>query len=106
MIANITLMASLIQKANAWSQIVIGAAIEVHRINGPGLVEAIYSKCFGRECELRNIPYAKELRVPIEYKGFIFEQSLRLDFLIDDALIPDRIAVLVRLSIHKAQLLS
>ena len=106
MIANITLMASLIQKANAWSQIVIGAAIEVHRINGPGLVEEIYSKCFGRECELRNIPYAKELRVPIEYKGFIFEQPLRLDFLIDDALIIEMKAVVEVLPIHKAQLLS
>jgi PD-(D/E)XK nuclease superfamily len=37
------------QRANAWSQLVIGAAIEVHRIKGPGLIESIYSKCFQRE---------------------------------------------------------
>jgi GxxExxY protein len=44
------------QRANELSQLVIGAAIEVHRIKGPGLIEEIYSKCLGRECELRNIP--------------------------------------------------
>jgi hypothetical protein len=53
-------MTSLMQRANAWSQLVIGAAIEVHRIKGPGLIEEIYSKCLGRECELRNIPFTKE----------------------------------------------
>ena len=49
-------MTSPMQRANTWSQLVIGAAIEVHRIKGPGLIEEIYSKCLGRECELRNIP--------------------------------------------------
>ena len=44
-----------LQKANEWSGAVIGAAIEVHRIEGPGLIEGIYKKCFGRECELRQI---------------------------------------------------
>ena len=72
------------QRASAWSQLVIGAAIEVHRIKGPGLIEEIYKKCLGRECELRNIPYVKELRVFLEYKGLVFEESLRLDILIDD----------------------
>jgi hypothetical protein len=43
------------QRANELSQLVIGAAIEVHRIKGPGLIEEICSKCLGRECELRNI---------------------------------------------------
>ena len=71
-------MTSLMQRANAWSQLVIGAAIEVHRIKGPGLIEEIYSKCLGRECELRNIPFTKEVRVPLEYMGFVFEQPLRL----------------------------
>jgi hypothetical protein len=40
------------QRAHAWSHLVIGAAIEVHRIKGPGLIESIYSKCFLRECEV------------------------------------------------------
>jgi GxxExxY protein len=94
------------QRANAWSQLVIGAAIEVHRNKGPGLIEEIYKKCLGRECELRNIPYVKELRVFLEYKGLVFEESLRLDILIDDVLILELKAVEKVLPIHKAQLLS
>ena len=94
------------QRANAFSQRVIGAAIEVHRNKGPGLIEEIYKKCLGRECELRNIPYVKELRVFLEYKGLVFEESLRLDILIDDVLILELKAVEKVLPIHKAQLLS
>ena len=71
------------ERANAWSHLVIGAAIEVHRIKGPGLIESIYSKCFQRECGVRAIPFQRELLVPIEYKGYVFEEPLRLDFLID-----------------------
>jgi GxxExxY protein len=94
------------QRANAWSRLVIGAAIEVHRNKGPGLIEEIYKKCLGRECELRNIPYVKELRVFLEYKGLVFEEPLRLDILIDDVLILELKAVEKVLPIHKAQLLS
>jgi GxxExxY protein len=99
-------MTTAMQRANAWSQLVIGAAIEVHRIKGPGLIEEIYKKCLGRECELRNIPYVKELRVFLEYKGLVFEEPLRLDILIDDVLILELKAVEKVLPIHKAQLLS
>ena len=99
-------MTTAMQRANAWSQLVIGAAVEVHRIKGPGLIEEIYKKCLGRECELRNIPYVKELRVFLEYKGLVFEEPLRLDILIDDVLILELKAVEKVLPIHKAQLLS
>src|SRR5271165_2987901 len=95
-----------LQRANAWSQLLIGAAIEVHRIKGPGLIEEIYNKCLGRECELRNIPFVKELRVFLEYKGFVFEQTLRLDILVDDVLIVELKAVEKVQPMHKAQLLS
>jgi GxxExxY protein len=94
------------QRANAWSQLVIGAAIEVHRIKGPGLIESIYSKCFQRECDLRSIPVRRELLVPIDYKGYVFEEPLRFDFLVDDVLIVELKVVEEILPIHKAQLLS
>ena len=96
----------MMERANAWSQIVIGAAIEVHRFKGPGLLEDIYSKCLGRECELRDIPFVKELRVSLEYKGLVFDQSLRVDILVDNLLIVELKAVEKILPIHKAQLLS
>ena len=90
-----------LQRANGWSELVIGAAIKVHRIKGPGLLEEIYSKCLGREFELRNIPSTKELRVLLEYKGVSFEQPLRLDYLVDDAPILELKSVERVLPIHK-----
>ena len=99
-------MNEVVQRAKAWTQLVIGAAIEVHRLKGPGLIEEIYSKCLGRECELRKIPFVRELRVELEYKGFVFDEPLRLDFLIDDVLILELKAVEKIYPIHKAQLLS
>jgi hypothetical protein len=83
-------MGTSLQRANAWSQLVIGAGIEVHRIKGAWLLEEIYSKYLGRECELRNIPFVREVRAFLEYKGLVFEQPLRLDFLVDDGLIGGR----------------
>ena len=73
---------------------------------GTGLIEEIYNKCLGRECELRNIPFVKELRVFLEYKGLVFEQPLRLDILVDDVLIVELKAVEKVQPMHKAQLLS
>ncbi len=99
-------MSDRMQRARAWTQLVIGAAIEVHRIKGPGLIEEIYSKCLGRERDLRKIPFVRQLEVQLEYKGFVFDQPLRLDFLVDDALILELKAVEQVLPVHKAQLLS
>ena len=67
------------ERANRWSKELIGAAIEVHRLKGPGLLETIYEKCLMRELFLRQVPAASQLLVPIEYKGFVFEEPLRLD---------------------------
>jgi len=95
-----------LRKADEWSSAVIGAAIEVHRIEGPGLIEGIYKKCFGWECELRQIPYVRELQARLVYEGHDFEEPLRLDFLIDDALVLEFKAVQEILPVHEAQLMS
>lgn len=94
------------QRADAWSRKVIGAAIEVHRDKGPGLIESIYEKCLMRELFLQNIPARQQLVVQVEYKGFTFEEPLKLDVLVDDCLILELKAVERILPIHKAQLLS
>jgi len=93
-------------KAHAWSGKAIGAAIEVHRLKGPGLLESIYEKCLMRELVLQNIPAIQQLAVSVEYKGFTFEEPLRLDVLVDGCLILEVKAVEKILPIHKAQLLS
>mgnify|MGYP001561516706 CR=1 FL=1 len=93
-------------RADEWSGKVIGAAIEVHRIKGPGLLEEIYEKCLMRELQLRSVPAESQVVVPVEYKGFTFEQPLRLDVYVDQCLIVEIKAVERVLPIHKAQLLS
>ena len=93
-------------RADDWSRKVIGAAIEVHRLKGPGLVESIYERCFMRECEIQRIPAANQIVVPLEYKGLVFEEPLRMDVYIDNCLVVELKAVEQVLPIHKAKLLS
>ncbi len=94
------------RRADEWSSKLIGAAIEVHRLKGPGLLEPIYEKCLMRELFLQNIPAKNQVVVPIEYKGYTFEEPLRLDVYVDDCLLVELKAVETILPIHKAQLLS
>jgi len=94
------------ERADQLSKIVIGAAIEVQRQKGAGLIESIYEKCLMRELELRGIPTVNQIRVPIEYKGYIFKETLRLDMIVDDCLIIELKVVKEVLQVHKAQLLS
>ncbi len=94
------------ERANRLSKEVIGAAIEVHRLKGPGLLETIYEKCLMRELFLRQVPAVSQLLVPIEYKGYVFEETLRLDVYVDQCLIVEAKAVETIQPIHKAQLLS
>lgn len=94
------------QRANAWSKVVIGAAIEVHTLKGAGLIESIYERCILREFELREVPVLSQLDVEIEYKGLVFSEPLTLDLYVDDCLLVELKAVQTVLPIHKAQLLS
>jgi GxxExxY protein len=70
---------ALYQKADGISHDVIGAAIEVHRQMGSGLIESIYERCMLRELELRSIPSTTQQSVRVEYKGLLFDESLRFD---------------------------
>jgi len=99
-------MHPLFKKADGLSREVIGAAIEVHRLKGPGLVESIYERCLVRELELRKIASVNQKQVPVEYKGYVFEEPLRLDVLVEGCLLLELKVVEKILPIHKAQLLS
>lgn len=99
-------MHPLFSKADQLSHLAIGAAIEVHRIRGPGLIESIYEKCMLREFELRQIRTTSQRNVQIEYKGFIFEEPLRFDILVEDCLLLELKCIETVLPVHKAQLLS
>ncbi|MGA8655059.1 MAG: GxxExxY protein [Chthoniobacterales bacterium] len=95
-----------IDAANQWSNRIIGAAIEVHRLKGPGLIESIYEKCMFRELELRGASAIKQLEVEIEYKGLVFREPLKVDLLVERSVLVELKAVERVLPIHKAQLLS
>ena len=88
------------------SQQIIGAAIEVHRHLGPGMLESAYSKCLARELCIQGLSYNIELPLPLEYKGVKVDAGYRLDFLVGDKVIIELKSVEKFLPIHQAQLLS
>jgi GxxExxY protein len=94
------------KRADELSRRAIGAAIEVHRDKGPGLIESIYEKCLMRELSLQGIPARQQVVVSVKYKGLVFEEPLSLDVYVDECLILELKAVEKVLPIHKAQLLS
>jgi GxxExxY protein len=93
-------------RADRLSREAIGAAIEVHRVLGPGLLESIHEKCLLREFELRGISVHTQEHVQIECKGLTFQEELKFDLLIDGAVLVEVKAVQTVLPVHKAQLLS
>lgn len=99
-------MHPLFKKADDLSREVIGAAIEVHRLKGSGLIESIYEKCLMRELALRNIACENQRLVKIEYKGMTFDEPLRFDVLVEDCLLLELKSVQEILPVHKAQLVS
>ncbi len=94
------------EKADKLTREAIGAAIEVHRILGPGLLESIYEKCLMRELDLRGIKAVRQQKVQIDYKGEVFEEELRFDLLVEGCLLLELKAVQEVHPIHKATLLS
>ena len=85
---------------------IIGAAIEVHRDKGPGLVESIYEWCLMCELQLRGIAAANQQTVRVGYKRFIRDEPFRLDVLVEGCVLVEAKAVSQILPIHKAQLIS
>jgi GxxExxY protein len=85
---------------------VIGAAIEVHRQLGPGLLESAYRRCLVHEIGLRGIPVASEVPIDLEYKGLLVPACYRIDLLVADRVIVEIKTVDQVTPIHEAQLLT
>ena len=92
--------------ALALSHEVIGAAIEVHRLLGPGLLESVYEIALCKELELRAISVERQVSVPVVYKGTPLECSLKLDLLVERIIVVEVKSVEKLVDIHKAQLLT
>jgi GxxExxY protein len=84
---------------------VIGAAIEVHRVLGPGLDEALYEAALAIELRRRNIAFTRQVVTPVDYKGERIGEK-RLDFVIDGRLLLELKAVEELAAVHKAQVLT
>jgi GxxExxY protein len=96
----------LFKKADKLSREIIGAAMEVHRHKGPGLIESIYERCLLRELELRSLRATTQKLVRVEYKGLVFDEPLRFDLLVDNCLLVELKAVEILHPSSKAQLFS
>ncbi len=91
---------------NEVSEKVIGAAIEVHRELGPGLLESAYEECLAHEMNLRGMIFERQKPLPVIYKGVQVECGFRLDFIVSDLVVVELKAVEELTPVHHAQLMT
>ncbi len=91
---------------NKTTEAVIGAAIEVHRHLGPGLLESAYEECLCEEFSLRKIPFKRQVALPVSYKSKKLDVGYRIDLLVGDEVVVELKTVESILPIHEAQTLT
>ena len=99
-------MAKSVAALNEITREIIGAAIEVHRQLGPGLLESSYRECLCRELILRGMPFEREKPLPLDYKGIHLGCGYRLDLLVSGCVVVEIKSVETLAPIHDAQLLT
>ena len=85
---------------------IIGAAIEVHRALGPGLMESVYEECLCHELHLRGLSFQRQLSIPVLYKGAKLDCGYLLDVLVEDTVILELKCAERIIPVHEAQLLT
>ncbi len=100
------MMEKVIDDRDPLTHQVIGAALEVHKEMGPGLLESIYQKCLESELKRQGIQFQAQTRLPLEYKNVLLEDYLVIDIYFPNQLIVELKAVEKLLPVHEAQLLS
>jgi GxxExxY protein len=85
---------------------ILGAAIEVHRHLGPGLMESVYQKCLAIEFSYQRITFTQEVEIPIIYKSHLIENQFRFDFLVEELIVVELKSVSEILPIHHAQVIN
>jgi GxxExxY protein len=98
--------AESVKNLNQLTDTIIGAAMEVHRGLGPGLLESSYEMCLCRELSIRGIPFERQVPIPVEYKGVRLDCGYRANIVVDGAILVEIKAIDALLPIHDAQLLS
>src|SRR5258708_38641930 len=85
---------------------IIGAAIEVHRVLGPGLLESAYEECLSRELELRNLKVERQKPIPVVYKDVKLECGYRIDLLVEGRVVVELKSIEGLAPIHEAVILT
>jgi GxxExxY protein len=85
---------------------IIGAAIEVHKLLGPGLLESAYEECLAHELSFSSISFERQVPLPVNYKSLQLDCGYRLDFLVEKTVVLEPKAVETLQPIHEAQLLT
>jgi GxxExxY protein len=96
----------MIPHVNELTYETIGAAIEVHRALGPGLLESAYKECLCKELSLRGVNFRKEVPLPLVYKGYELDCGYRIDVLVAEMVVVELKAIDAIAPIHQAQLLT
>ena len=91
---------------NQLTRVIFGAAMDVHRALGPGLLESAYQGCLCRELDMRGVPFERERPLPVEYRGLRLECGYRLDLLVANAVVVEVKSVEALAPIHESQLLT
>lgn len=94
------------KRLDALCYAIIGAAMEVHKTLGPGLLEAVYQKCLAMELEARGLAFESEKELPLLYKGKETGKTFRLDFLVEGDIVVELKAVDKLQPVHEVQLLT
>jgi GxxExxY protein len=90
----------------ALTEQIIGAAMEVHKALGPGLLESVYEECLCYELHLRGLRFQRQVTVPVIYKGVSLDCGYRLDLIVEETVILELKCVERVLTIHEAQLMT
>jgi GxxExxY protein len=98
--------ALIVQGVNQTTEAIIGAAIEVHKHLGPGLLESAYEECLCHELNLRSIPFQRQVSPPVVYKGTKLDCGYRIDLPAKDEVVVELKAVESIVPIHEAQVLT
>ena len=85
---------------------IIGAAIEVHRRLGPGLLESAYEECLCHELHLQGLQFRRQVEVPVIYKGLKLDCGYRIDLIVEDTVVIELKAIEHILPVHEAQLIT
>ncbi len=95
-----------VKSENQVTEQIIGAAIEVHRALGPGLLETAYEECLAYELMQRGLAFKRQKPIPVVYKEVVLDCGFRLDLMVEDIVIVELKAVSQLEPIHEAQLLT